>query len=35
MLSAVVLTLFLLPLLYEWTETMWPAPVSAQEGLIE
>jgi cobalt-zinc-cadmium resistance protein CzcA len=35
MLSAVVLTLFLLPVLYEWAETVWPAPVSAPEGLIE
>jgi cobalt-zinc-cadmium resistance protein CzcA len=35
MLSAVVLTLFLLPVLYEWTESTWPSPVSAPEGLIE
>ena len=35
MLSAVILTLFILPTLYEWIERAFPAPVTVPEGLIE
>ena len=35
MLSAAVLTLILLPVLYDWLERAWPAPVTAPEGLVD
>ncbi|HVR84842.1 MAG TPA: efflux RND transporter permease subunit, partial [Planctomycetota bacterium] len=35
MLSAVALTLFVLPVIYEWLETRFPAEVTVPEGLID
>jgi cobalt-zinc-cadmium resistance protein CzcA len=35
MLSAVVLTLFVLPAVYEWLETRFPAKVTVPEGLMD
>jgi cobalt-zinc-cadmium resistance protein CzcA len=35
MLSAVVLTLFVLPAVYEWLESRFPAPVTVPEGLMD
>ncbi len=35
MLSAVALTLFVLPAIYEWLEARFPAPVTVPEGMID
>jgi cobalt-zinc-cadmium resistance protein CzcA len=35
MISAAILTLMLLPVLYEWFESTFPAPVTVPEGLID
>jgi cobalt-zinc-cadmium resistance protein CzcA len=35
MLSAVVLTLFVLPGIYEWLESKFPAPVSVADGFVD
>ena len=35
MLSAVALTLFVLPAIYEWLESRFPAEVTVPEGLVD